>query len=219
MTSYTLQNKRTKFFCRVIRVRRKIDRPSRRVISTTTRTHNKNTMGRYAHFNHSSGRYEYKFWFGIQDSIIPWAKETQEVYVQEYDEEEATKKNLTEAQKDIWRELSETELPLWDGDSGTEYPPEKQKIIDEFAWPSNIAEDDDSNLNCYWVETNNLIVENNLPPFKFDIDKNVEEQIDEYVDEYLDKINDHEIAADIHIKLVICCILQKSGSYRCYYEC
>jgi hypothetical protein len=177
-------------------------------------------MGRYANFSYDSGTYEYKFWFGIQDSVIPWARTSEEAWVKEYDEDEAIEYGFTDAQKKLWEEWSETAIAMHDSaDNDVIFTLDEQKVLDKCSFTQHQASDDDQNLDSYWEEVHAIIASKKLPPFKFDSEQNIQEQIESYLDAHVDpSVEDKVVASDIHIKLVICCILQKDKSYNCYYE-
>ena len=179
-------------------------------------------MGRYAYFNcsnKSDSAIEYKFWVGTQDSVIPWADTLHEYSISEYDEDTADQNDFTDTQKKIWQEWSESYIPMDQILSDDE-----KVVINSCSMDQHTANDTDSKLQEYWQEVNTLIAENNLTPFKFDETLDIEDQLYQYVENVLiNSYSAHDskketIAADIHLKLLICCILQTEGSYSCIYE-
>ena len=175
-------------------------------------------MGRYAHFHCDGDSYEYKFWFGIQDSIIPWAKESQNWTVQEYDEEIATRDELTDEQKELWKEWSDQEV-----DDFTE---EMEFLKDVYSWWNYSACDTADDLPKYWKRVESQARRMGLARYYRKIDEGIMEAMERYEKEVIDvayeehKDDDKYIKrlADLHLKTLICCILLKHGSYDCSYE-
>lgn len=137
-------------------------------------------MGRYAIFYASGGdTVEYKLWFGIQDSEIPWAQ-SRTVYHVSYDEEEADTRGLTKQQREIWKSLDGTTRS-----SFTRYSPDIRKVLEETSCEMSEAKDDDTKLESYWKEVQTLCESLHLPVVVYDAKLEVEEQVDTYFDDYI----------------------------------
>lgn len=193
-------------------------------------------MGRWARFSctkRSTGEdftHEYKFWFGTQDSNIPWVENYHRKEVRDYDEDAADDAELTEEQRAIWEERQNTEF------FEDEETDERLAFLDDFCDNDNTADDTDADLPRYWKEVGELAAELGVEPLVvpegaeaipllekweqwegeqgplaaahdriYKLDKEVREQL-------LPKL------ADLHLKTTICALLTDCGSYSCYYE-
>jgi hypothetical protein len=169
-------------------------------------------MGRWAFFHHDKGTYEYKFWFGVQDSEIPWAENFDTYDVEEYDEGTAENWGLTEEQKEIWKEWSGTSILTFEGET---------EFLKNFVITTHNADGGDYNLESHWEETRALATKLGMPQYSRDEGEKMEDALDRYVNlivkESTGKENEAEYA-ELDIKTVICCILQEYGSYQCTYE-
>lgn len=189
-------------------------------------------MGRYAYFhnNVSEQSHEYKFWFGIQDSDIPFARNTLVYKVAEYDEAEADAQELTEEEKKIWEEHAECSYETLKGFT------EEEKEVLEFKSSLEYYADDTADdielcrrwklvkargtrlgLLPYWCKTNESLLE---ALYRYE-----QEVIDVY-NARLERVSDpakkrklQSRLADYHLMLTTCCILSEwGGSYHCYYD-
>jgi hypothetical protein len=185
-------------------------------------------MGRYAYFYASGNRFEYKFWVGVQDSKIPWADSSHEYYIQEYDEDNAIHEGLTDNQKKIWEKWADTSKMY---DDNISYSDDEMEVLERCSELRHFAHDCKENLLKYWDDTKKLISDNKLEPFVYHAEKDIEEQVYDYVDKVLDPyhqvieithsqrdIYKEQIASDINLKLLICCILERYHNYSCEYE-
>lgn len=144
-------------------------------------------MGRYAYFSTSrettDQRFEYKFWFGIQDSEIPWAKEYISYYVPEYDEDEANKDEMTEHQREIWKQWAEEEV--YEPDDLSD---EQKEVIESVGFENYNAEGeaDDDELQLHELEVKILAKKLGVEVFKVDteIHESWQDSYDAY-NEYL----------------------------------
>ena len=180
-------------------------------------------MGRYAYFTAGDESIEYKFWLGLQDSDIPWAKECNTYTIPDYDEDDAKRYELTPEQIQTWKDNEQ-----WEGDCD-DWPEGLEWMIDcGYAFENFAAGDNDSNLEQYWQEVHALIKELNFSPFTYDPEKSAKSNWESYEDTECqaaycaaDKPEIHaekQKSSDLSIKLLICCILAKHGSYHCTYE-
>lgn len=198
---------------------------------------NKSKMGRYANFSADGVSYEYKFWFGIQDSEIPWASEKTSYRVEEYDEDRANQMiqdgELTEEQKQIWEEYEDAEIEEHDITEETQFLYDKMLVFPEYS-----ASDTDAELSKYWNRLEQQARRMGLKRYSRKEDEGIMEAYERYCEEVIEvaykekesKKSESEKEekakqkyikrlADINIKTLICCILLKHGSYSCWYEC
>ena len=188
-------------------------------------------MGRWAYFHTDNGVdvYEYKFWFGIQDSIIPWAIDKTETRIIDYDEDEAIRLELTEEQKEIWKE--------WSDSVCEEFTEEMEFLKDILTHDDYMASDTDANLSKYWNRLEAQARRMGLKRYSRKEGEEIMEAFERYTDEIInvaynekqskksesvkeekDKQKYLKRLADINIKTLICCILMKYGAYECHYE-
>ena len=176
-------------------------------------------MGRWAHFRNTYGNEhrEYKFWFGVQSSQIPWACESESYYLPEYDPDA---EDVPEHVMNWWKENEESEFDY------SEVPEDIQPYLDSVFWKSHEACDIDEMLPEYWDEVNELATRLDVPLFTHRDKNTVFEALDRYEEDVLYKLETKFKAegrhvyelADLHIKTTICCCLVRWGSYKCHYE-
>jgi len=178
-------------------------------------------MGRYANFHSSdySEDFTYKFWFGIQDSVIPWVQDHTEYFVIDYDEDDADYDDFTEEQKEIWQKYERETI------SDPEVLSPQEKEVLQRVWSEQyIAVDDDSNLDKYWADVRKDEETLDIPAFKYDSEKDFDELYDTLVDYLTPLVNKGEdeekkgLIADYCLKVLICCMLQRWGCYRCNFD-
>lgn len=185
-------------------------------------------MGRWAYFHSTTASYSiisetitYKFWFGCQDSEIPYANESVRYFIKEYDEQNNL--DLTAEQDAFWQKNQDCyyEHPIED------LPQEIQDALYKISNQEYIATDNDAELADYW-EVRNDNAESLGIDWKPDDKKNFQENIDEFNDylwnHYQEKypVENEEKEkeyADLSIQTLVCYFLQKHGSYECVYEC
>lgn len=181
-------------------------------------------MGRWAYFHGDSDvEYEYKFWFGIQNSDIPWANCFEELYIPEYDEDEATDIEMSEAQKEIWKKYGDSHVSF----QAEELTQEEATVLNEFAVTEYNASDEctEEELQERWAEVNAEARALGLELFTQTDGESPEDAIDRYYENVMDPSCDKDKAdeaaiANLYLKTVICAMMPKFGyNYSCHYEC
>jgi len=174
-------------------------------------------MGRWAYFHGDSGvEYEYKFWFGIQSSDIPWANCFEEEYIQEYDEEEATSNEMSEEHKAIWKKYGDSHVSF----QAEQLTQEEATVLNEFAVTEYNASDECTEVNA---EARAL----GLELFTQNDGESPEDAVDRYYENVIhpsykskDEADEEAALANLYLKTVICAMMPKFGyNYSCSYEC
>lgn len=191
-------------------------------------------MGRWAYFSGTHKEtgedveHQYKFWFGTQGSQIPWADERKTYEVTGYDEDYADMLELTEKQREFWRE-HEDDCGLEDSDFDRDE--ENGELLRSLCQESYWASDNDDDLAEHWAEVAALAEELGVQPFEPGDSplKALEAYEKDVIDvACADKSKDYatkraneaflERLADLHIKTTVCCLLAEWGSYDCRFE-
>ena len=177
---------------------------------------NKNNMGRYATIEAPNGdSYEFKFWFAVQDSWIPWADTWKTWVVFDYDEDE---EGLTEEQKTLWKSLEGEELSE---EALNGYTQEEQDFLYDHTYVYGNAEDDSEDLDSYWDEIKEHAQELGVPIFRPQRHKDIMDSYEAYAEKMweMPKTNKrHAELADLDLKTLLCCFLQKHGEYVAHYD-
>jgi len=183
-------------------------------------------MGRWAYFHGDSGvEYEYKFWFGIQSSDIPWANCFEEEYIQEYDEEEATSNEMSEEHKAIWKKYGDSHVSF----QAEQLTQEEATVLNEFAVTEYNASDEctEEELQERWAEVNAEARALGLELFTQNDGESPEDAVDRYYENVIhpsykskDEADEEAALANLYLKTVICAMMPKFGyNYSCSYEC
>ena len=114
-------------------------------------------MGRYAYF-HSTNKTKapeaetvcYKFWFACQSSEIPWARDSIQYFINDYDEDHGL--DLTPEQDAWWQKHADDYYP-----DPSSLPNDIKEILDDIGHEQYVAEDDDSDLDEYWDQRDRLL--------------------------------------------------------------
>jgi len=187
-------------------------------------------MGRWAYFHGDSGvDYDYKFWFGCQDSHIPWAECYKEYLIPEYDEDEADDQEMSEEHKAIWEKHSDSHVSFESG----ELTQEEVDVLDEIAIAEYNASDEctKEELQERWAEVNDEAKKMGLELFSQKEGESPEDAIDRYYETIIAPVEDknqesnrfgtaNKDLADLYLKTAICAMMPKFGyNYSCHYEC
>jgi hypothetical protein len=181
-------------------------------------------MGRWAYFHGDSGvEYEYKFWFGIQSSDIPWANCFEELYIPEYDEDKATDIEMSEAQKEIWKEWADSHT------SEEGHTAEVLDVLQNVGYVEYGASDEctEEELQERWAEVNSEARALDLELFTQNDGESPEDAVDRYYENVIhpsykskDEADEEAALANLYLKTVICAMMPKFGyNYSCHYEC
>lgn len=185
-------------------------------------------MGRYAQFTCSGDastetvEREYKFWFAIQDSVIPWASTEHNYYVNEYDEDY---EGLPECVMTWWKEHQEATIDREDVER--KVPEDVLPYIDDICILNHDACDSNENLEQYWDETRKLAESLGLPQYMRKEGEDIFDALDRYEADVLykaegedrfKKVTVNRQLADLHLMTTVCCCLEAWESYNCEYE-
>ena len=140
-------------------------------------------MGRYARFRANKGSldYEYKFWFAIQDSGIPWASEHISYYVPEYDEDQAESDELTPEQREIWKEWSEETV----NGAIDEFSPEQREVLEQVWFEQYSAELEEEDIEEHEKEVDYVVKMLEVDKFDFSTPSDQFEEAFQTYEDYL----------------------------------
>jgi hypothetical protein len=190
-------------------------------------------MGRWAYFHGDSGvSYDYKFWFGTQESHIPWADHFEEQYIPDYEEDEADDKEMSEEHRELWKKHADSHVSF----ESEELTYEEIQVLEELGQTDYNASDycSEEKLQERWAEVNDEAKKMGLELFSQKEGESPEDAIDRYYETIIAPVEEangfgsagkdfgsaNKDLADLYLKTAICAMLPKFGySYECHYEC